>query len=173
MISMTAKACAVLSAALITMPLLCGCRENAYETVPVTGTVMCEGKPAWGGTIIFRPIDAADKTGRPSGNPGRAASGLIQEDGSFRLTVPAGAGKNDAVGTVVGPHRVSFVLPISTPPKLSADDRLLPPEEQEELKAALAKLPVYAELPCTTAISPAEVEVKPGENHFEFTLGAK
>ena len=161
------------SAALIIMSLLWGCRSDPYETVPVTGKVTCEGKPAWGGTIIFRPIDAGGQTGRPSGSPGRSASALVAEDGSFRLTVPAAGGANDAVGTVVGPHRVSFVLPASKPRELTAEERSLPPEELEELKAALADLAAYPELPCGATISPAEVDVKPGENVFEFTLGAK
>jgi hypothetical protein len=136
----------------------------------VTGRVLCNGKPAWGGTVIFQPIDTPDETGRPSGSPGRAASGLIQEDGSFRLTVPAAGGAEDAVGAVVGRHRISFLMPKTTPWTLSPEDRQLPPEERAEVMAELAKMPVYPELSCGPKISPTEVEVKPGENEFEFTL---
>jgi hypothetical protein len=171
MIPLFARVCVLLSAALL-IASFAGCGSDAYQTVPVRGRVMCEGKPAWGGTVVFHAIDAPDKTGRPAGSPGRSAAGMVQEDGSFTLTIRAPAGGHDKVGALVGPHRVSFLLPKSTPYEMSPEDRSLPPEELEEILAALAELPVFPELPCSATINPSEVEVKPGQNEFEFVLEA-
>ena len=166
------KGCIALGAAFTAASLLSGCGLDPYETVPVTGRVTCEGKPAWGGTVIFQPI-ASEATGRPLNASGRSASGLIQEDGSFTLSVPAAGGAKDAEGALIGPHRVSFLMPKTTPWEMDPADRQLPPEEQEQIKAELAKRPVYKELSCGPKISPDQVEVKSGENAFEFTLAPK
>jgi hypothetical protein len=71
-----------------------------------------------------------------------------------------------------------FNMPRTKPATLDADTRIVlaGPEHAAELKAAeeaVARVPVYAPLPCSNKISPAEVEVKPGENEFEFTLQPK
>ena len=34
-------------------------------------------------------------------------------------------------------------------------------------------MPIYPPLPCSNKIEPGEVEVKPGDNLFEFTLPPK
>lgn len=54
--------------------ILAGCGKSAY---PVKGTVTFEGKPLWGGgSITFLPLDGQAEP----------ASGMIAEDGSYRLT---------------------------------------------------------------------------------------
>ena len=46
-----------------------GCGDP-YATVPVTGRLTLEGEAVEGAQVLFSPIDAPDKTGRPSGQPG-------------------------------------------------------------------------------------------------------
>jgi len=133
-----------------------GCGSSAYETAPVSGTVMCGDKPATGGTVTFQPIDAPDKTGRPAGEPGRVSRGMVGEDGSFTLMTDPAAGQSPTAGAVTGPHRVSFILPQSTPWEMAGADKSLPPEEQERIKAELAAKPVYPALDSDGTISPAE-----------------
>lgn len=150
--------------------LLSGCGDTVYEMGEVSGKVTCSGKPAWGGVLIFEPLDAPEKTKRPKGSPGRRSQGLVQEDGTFTLTYEPGGGGSASSGALTGPHRVTFIQPQSTPWKWNPQDDWLPAEEKEKLKAELAARPVYPELPCGDALTPGEVEVKAGGNSFEFTL---
>lgn len=158
--------CAALAAG-----LLSGCGSNPYQQAPVRGRVTCQGKPATGGIVIFQPIDAPEKTGRPAGHPGSASSGTVGEDGAFTLTSKDG---KSGRGALVGPHRIIFQMPPTTRPPITADDRaVLSPEELKALQEELARRPVYPPLPCSEKITPGEVEVKPGSNEFEFTLPPK
>lgn len=161
--------CALLAAA-----VFAGCVKSDYQVVPVTGKVVCNGAPAWGGSIVFHPVDAPERTGRPQGTPGRASAGIIQEDGSFQLMMRASAMGSEQQGALTGPHRVSFLLPKSTPWEWNPEDNWLPPEEQQKLKKELAERPVYPKLPCGDQITPGEVEVTAGgKNFFEFVLTHK
>jgi hypothetical protein len=152
--------------------MLCsGCGENLYETAEVTGRVTCNGKPAVGGYVVFEPIDAPEKTGRPAGNPGRIARGIVQEDGSFTLVLDPRGPELAKEGAFTGPHRISFIPPLTEPIPWDPADNWLPPEDQEKLKKELAATPVFKPLECgPEGITPTEVEVKPGTNEFEFTL---
>jgi hypothetical protein len=47
------------------------------------------------------------------------------------------------------------------------------PEEIKKAEEMNRNMPVYPPLPCGDAVTPGEVEVKPGDNVFEFTLGPK
>lgn len=152
--------------------LMTGCGSNAYEMAHVTGTVTCNGKPAIGGFVIFEPLDAPDKTGRPEGNPGRPSRALVGEDGRFTLVYDPGAGSKEVTGAVTGPHKVTFIQPQTTPAKWNPQDDWLPDEEKEKLKAELAARPVYEPLECGSVITPAQVDVQPGTNEFSFTLEA-
>jgi hypothetical protein len=98
---------------------------------------------------------------------------IVQEDGTFRLVYEA-RGANDAEdGALTGPHRVTFISPMTEPPKWSPQDDWLPEEEKARLKEQRANAKVYPELPCGIALTPGEVEVLDGENNFEFTLEAE
>ncbi len=151
--------------------LLAGCGDSVYEFAEVTGKVTCDGKPAWGGVLIFEPLDAPDKTGRPKGQPGRRSHGLVKEDGTFTLTYEPGGGGKAASGAITGPHRITFIQPQSTPWKWNSADDWMAPEEKDKLKADLASRSVYPELSCGDVLTPGEVEVKAGGSSFEFTLG--
>lgn len=151
--------------------LALGCGDDPYQTASVTGTVLCDGKPAYGGTIRFRPIDAPQETGRPPGQPGRDAFATVEEDGTFELFMDTPASVNRAEGALIGRHQVFFDLPRTEPWKPSPEERMeFTPEELEELKAEYEKLPVYDPIPCGRQISPSEVTVEPGTNQFEFSL---
>jgi hypothetical protein len=141
-----------------------------YKKAVVTGKVMCGDKPAYGGVVTFQPVDDPDKTGRPSGNPGGVSRGLVDQDGTFRLTYEARGSDKEMDGAVIGPHRVTFILPMTEPQKWSSQDDWLPEEEKAKLKEELANKPVYPKLACGSEITPAEVEVQAGTNEFTFQL---
>jgi hypothetical protein len=148
-----------------------GCGSDPYKMAPVRGRITCQGKPAAGGVVIFQPLDAPDRTGRPAGHTGTASSGVVGEDGTFTLTAMDG---RSGPGALVGPHRILFQPPPTKRPTLSADDRAsMTPEEIRAVEEQLRNRPVYPPLPCGDKPTPGEVEVKPGDNMFEFTLGAK
>jgi hypothetical protein len=151
--------------------LLGGCGSNAYQMAPVRGRITCQGKPAAGGVVTFMPINAPEKTGRPAGFTGAASKGTVEADGTFTLTSMDG---KSGPGALVGPHRVLFQAPPTRRPTIPADDRAaMSPEEIKAAEEANSRLPVYPPLPCSTNPSPGEVEVKPGDNEFEFTLQPK
>jgi hypothetical protein len=158
--------------AVVVSSLLNGCGSNLYQMAPVRGRVICQGKPATGGVVIFQPIDDPEKTGRPGGYPGSASSGSVGEDGTFTLTSIDGKSGN---GALLGPHRLIFQAPPTTRPPITADDRaILSPQELKALEEDIARRPIYPPLPCSvSSIAPGEVEVKPGDNYFEFTLSPK
>lgn len=149
-----------------------GCGKNDYPLVDITGKVMtCEGKPAVGGTVVFYPIDDPSASGRPKGNPGREARGVVGEDGTFKLT---SIGTPPQPGVVTGRHTVEFLHPPMTRPKLTAADKaVMGPEEIKTLEAEYATRPIYPQLPCSLKTSPAEVTVTPEQTQFEFTLNKK
>jgi hypothetical protein len=148
-----------------------GCGGKQYPTAVVTGRVMCGDKPAHGGVVTFQPVDAADMTGRPKGNPGGVSRATVQEDGTFRLTYEARGANAARDGAVPGPHVVTFIPPITKTPGLTAADREMSEENQASQKKYLATLPIYPKLDCGIEITPSNVEVKPGSNEFAFTLG--
>ena len=137
----------------------------------VSGKVTCQGKPVAGGVIKFFPIDAPEKTGRKPGYAGGPSEATIQEDGTFSL-MPIDAQQGS--GALIGPHLVQFVLPPTARPRLTGDDRaMMSAEEAKKWDAEFGSRPIYPPCPCSNAIQPAEVEVKQGDNVFEFTLPPK
>ena len=161
----------LLVAALLAVSLA-GCGNNLYKLVEIRGKVTtCEGKPAVGGKVVFYPIDDPAASGRPAGNPGRQAYGVVGEDGTFKLTT---IGIPEAPGVVTGRHKVAFEMPPTRRPTLSADDRAaMTPEEIKKNEADFASRPVYPPLPCSDQIDPGEVTVKGPGDQFEFKLPPK
>src|SRR4051794_18765929 len=72
--------------------LVGGCSRYQLDTAPVHGLVTLDGEPLEGGVVTFLP------------SRGRAASGLIQPDGSYSLATYV---QNPKDGAIVGHHRVS------------------------------------------------------------------
>lgn len=81
------------------MGLFAGCGATPYELAPVHGTVVVNGKPLFQGKVRFAPIARGGDR-----NPGKPAFGVIQSDGTYRLTTF----KPDD-GAVVGEHWVTIV----------------------------------------------------------------
>jgi hypothetical protein len=157
---------------ILAVVLLAGCGGATYPRAPVKGRVMTwQGQPATGGVVVFQPVDAPGKTGRPAGHPGTASHGTVEQDGTFTLTAMDGKSGD---GAVVGPHLVIFRMPPTKRGALLAEERAnLSPDEVRAAESDLASRPVYPPLPASDRIQPGEVEVKPGENMFEFTLPKK
>jgi hypothetical protein len=157
-----------LAGALVTLAMT-GCGSDEYRMIDVRGKVLtCEGQPATGGTIIFFPIDDPSVSGRPKGDPGREARGVIGEDGSFTLT---SIGMEEMAGVVAGKHRVKFEMPPTTKPKLTeADKSILSKEEIAKWESEYANRPVYKPLPCSANLEPAEAVVTDAEKVLEFKL---
>jgi hypothetical protein len=80
----------------------CGSNPEAYDVVPVTGVVTCQGRPVANAIVNFTP--QADPS-RPQGRPGRVALGRTDEQGHFRLTTY----QNDD-GAIPGKHVVTVGL---------------------------------------------------------------
>lgn len=158
--------------AALAVVVLGGCGGGTYPRAPVKGRVMTwQGLPATGGVIVFQPVDAPDKTGRPAGHPGTASHGTVGQDGTFTLTAIDG---KSGVGAIVGPHLVIFRMPPTKRGGLLPEERAnMSAEDVKAVEADLASRPVYPPLPASDKIQPAEVEVKPGENVLEFTLPKK
>lgn len=82
-----------------------GCSgASAPDTIKVQGKVTCQGQPLTEGTVSFVPVEPAE------GHPSRAATGIIQPDGTYQL---ATFGEND--GAVPGTYQVTVVSITSGP----------------------------------------------------------
>jgi hypothetical protein len=157
--------------AVLTLPLT-GCGSGLYETAEVTGTLMCNGKPAYGGVIVFRPVDDPDATGRPGGDSGRGSSATVEEDGTFTMQMGLVPSADPERGALVGRHQVFYEPPRTEPVPLDPlEYEGRTPEEVQEIRDKFDALyPVFPPLPCGVTITPNEVEVKSGENSFNFTI---
>ncbi len=82
--------------------LVFGCSGGGdFPTAPVTGKVICEGKPVPHVMVFFEPTEVKQK-----GLTGRAGFAIAKEDGTFKLTT-----FKEGDGAVVGHHRVRVGLP--------------------------------------------------------------
>ncbi len=73
---------------------LSGCGSSGPETVPTSGKVTVDGKPAAGAAVMFLPQAG-----------GRPATGVTDAAGVFRLQT-----FKDFDGAIVGDHRVTVLL---------------------------------------------------------------
>ncbi|MDR2761365.1 MAG: Ig-like domain-containing protein [Planctomycetaceae bacterium] len=77
--------------------LLTGCgKRSPYDTVFVTGTVLVDGTPMQGISIIFNPVNPDE---------GHAAGGMTDANGKYKLTT---AGLDIGGGAVAGTYNVTF-----------------------------------------------------------------
>ena len=143
----------VLLAVALLLVALPGCPGGGeLETAPVQGSVTYEGKPVTGGSITFRPTQAAGGAG--GATTGKPASGAVQADGSFVLTTYEASD-----GAVVGQHEVMYTAPTVELPY----DEDNPPEGYEKLP--VPESPYQGLVPKTK-----QVEVKAGGNDFTIEL---
>lgn len=119
---------------------VCGCGAASSETAPVRGKVTYKGKPVPNGTITFVPA------------VGPAATGELQQDGSYELTT-----YRDGDGAVPGKHKVIVVA--------MRDMANLLPEQRSPLPA-----PIVPEKYTSLATSDLEAQVEMKENTVDFDL---
>jgi hypothetical protein len=151
---------------------LAGCGGSLYETAEVTGTLMCGAKPAYGGVIIFRPIDDPKATGRPPGEPGQGSSATVEKDGTFRMLLGLLPSEDRQSGALIGRHQVFYEPPRTKPVPLDPQEyEGRTPQQVQEIRDKFDTLyPVFPPLACGVQIAPTEVEVKDSDNSFNFTI---
>ncbi len=80
-----------------------GCGGSKFEVAPVSGTCTCNGEALTAGMVVFEPVP---KSGDKPRESGRAASGMIQSDGTYILST---YGNSD--GAIIGEHTVRVFAP--------------------------------------------------------------
>lgn len=81
---------------------LLGCTGSGdFPTAPVTGKVICEGKPVPHVMVFFEPTEVKER-----GLTGQAGFAIAKDDGTFKLTT-----FKEGDGAIVGHHRVRVGLP--------------------------------------------------------------
>jgi hypothetical protein len=83
--------------------VLGGCGGKTHDLAKVSGTVTLDNQPLAEARVVFQPI------GTGKGNPGPGSSGVTDANGRYSLRAAT-----DAVGAVVGSHRVSITLGTGT-----------------------------------------------------------
>lgn len=135
----------VFSFTLLALPVLTGCFGNSDQlpTAEVSGKVTYKGKPLPMGSVTFIPD-----------TPGKAASGEIQEDGTYVLTTYS---KGD--GAIIGNHKIMII---------SERDTSNLPAESAEANEDLSLIPEkYSMSPKTSGLTAV---VKEGDNEINFDL---
>lgn len=86
--------------ALLSLAAFTGCAgETGPPLVPVSGTLLVDGRPVPGVSVMFVPDNA-------KGTSGPASVGVTAADGSFTLTAPG-----NRPGALVGHHKVTAACP--------------------------------------------------------------
>ena len=127
--------------------LLCagivGCGSAKPEVAPVSGRVLYEGKPLKFGQVFFHP------------NAGTQGRGTIQPDGTFTVST------YDAEdGAQIATHKVRVTC-------YEAQD---PQGEQRNFEEGNGESLIPEKYASLTTTELKEIEVKPGQNTFEFVL---
>ncbi|MDR1269978.1 MAG: carboxypeptidase-like regulatory domain-containing protein [Planctomycetaceae bacterium] len=82
---------------LIFIALLTGCnKQSPYDTELVSGTVLVDGAPMQGISVIFSPVNP---------NEGHSAGGITDTNGHYKLST---AGLDIGGGAVSGTYNVTF-----------------------------------------------------------------
>ncbi|MDR2168690.1 MAG: carboxypeptidase-like regulatory domain-containing protein [Planctomycetaceae bacterium] len=143
---------------LVCILLIVGCgKRSPYDTVLVSGTVLVDGVPMEGVSVIFSPVNPDE---------GHAAGSMTNAKGKYNLTT---AGLDIGGGAVAGTYNVTFR-------KIEIEGNHLSMEEQEEKYPK--GLPVIYHVPKkyenqnTSGIEPVTVE-KNKKNVFDFNLSTK
>ena len=118
-----------------------GC-DRPSNIVPVTGTVLLDGKPLEGAAVLFHP--EADE---------RPAVGITDKLGTFHLTT-----RTQGDGGRVGPNRVSITKERNDPTKHDT--------EEESQNFTLVTPPQYA----SPDLSGLEINISAGMNPIIFEL---
>jgi hypothetical protein len=130
-----------LSALLLLLGMVAGCSRND-SLATVEGIVRLDGRPLTTGTVRFVPA------------AGRAATGQIQSDGTFKLGT-----FGDSDGAVIGMHKVAIIA-------YETAGGVKPAYEA----GAQANKPLVPQRYMAVGTSGLTFEVKPVENRAEFDL---
>ncbi len=95
--------------------LTTGCGERLPEVVPVYGTVTWKGRPLVDGTVMLHPKHPAD------GQPRRPATGLLDEQGMYRVST-----FRTGDGAMPGEYYVLVHSYLSQPSNAGDDDSTVP-----------------------------------------------
>ena len=139
--------------------LVAGCNAR-FKTVEVKGTVLLDGQPLTGATVLFMPEDSK----------GRAASGLTNREGSFLLTT-----YKEKDGALPGKYRVLITKTeaIAAPPaKLKPGDEKSVTEHYRDLRSRKNRKSNVPPLYGSEDTSPLECTVPPGKK-VVFELSTK
>lgn len=156
------------SVSLVALVCIClaltGCGGSSLGTVPVEGSVMIDGKPIAGITVVFSPDSG-----------GRAASGQTDESGNYKLTTEI-----NGDGALPGTYKVTIskveveedTLPETVDPNsaesMDAIYGALDTKKEPKSKNLVAKKYANAATSGLTATVNAE-----GENKFPFEVTSK
>lgn len=145
---------AVVAAGLVGAAIIgCGRRGPAVEMVE--GTVLLDGQPVEGATVLFSPESAGSEGGLP-------AAGRTGRDGVFLLNAAGGAKFGD--GTKMGDYIVTII---------KQDHDPVPPPDPDKPPSGPPDVKVWDVLPVVyrhAITTPLRATVKKGKNTFRFEL---
>jgi len=130
-----------------------GCSSSDRpELGQVTGTVTLSGKPLTGVAVVFQPEN------------GRPARGITNAEGKYELTYIS-----QTKGTKIGPNRVEIA-----PSEEGEDSEEVESDDGEPQVAPNRSKSAKPVVPKRYNVqSELKVDVKPGENTFDFQLESK
>jgi hypothetical protein len=143
---------------LIFIALLTGCgKRSPYDTEFVTGTVLVDGVPMQGISIIFSPVNSGE---------GHAAGGITDAKGQYKLST---AGLDIGGGAVSGTYNVTFRKIEIVGNDLSMEEAA---EKYPNGLPVIYHVPKKYENQNTSGLEPVTVEKKK-KNTFDFNLSTK
>jgi hypothetical protein len=165
---MRTMCCLVIGLSLLMLSGVAGCGSGGAganakreKTVPVSGVVMFNNAPLEGATVTFSP-------GSGGGTKAKAAFGITDESGTYRLTT---YDLND--GAIPGVYQVTVtkqVAPARTPDPANEAD-YVPPEDTERAAAKTKAVPLVPAKYATPATSGLTADVKDASGQtFDFKL---
>jgi hypothetical protein len=136
---------------MIILPLGCTSSDQP-ELGQVTGTITLDGQPLTGVAVVFQPDN------------GRPARGMTNAEGKYELTYI-----RQTMGTKVGSNRVEIA-----PSEEGEESNDVETGDGEPQPTANTPKPVKPMVPKRyNSQSELKVDVKPGDNTFDFQLESK
>ncbi len=150
-----AMCCKGMVAAGLIVAAITGCGRRGPAVEMVEGTVLLDGEPVEGATVLFSPESSGAERGLPAG-------GRTGRDGVFHLNAAGGA--KFGAGTKMGDYVVTIIKQDHDPVPPPDPDK--PPSGPPDVKV-WDVLPVVYKHAITT---PLRATVKKGKNTFRFEL---
>ncbi len=145
-----------LASGVLVLCLLSGCGDGRLPTYEVTGKIVFEGQPmAGGGQILFVPLNE---------DHGRASTGEILPDGSFKLTT-----YKQGDGATLGEHRVEIWQDVVLEHAVYQYDRT-DKGETEKLVSPEKRIPASSVIPTVYMGSGSPLRANVSERNDEITI---